>query len=49
MIEHTRVPAQSREIKSIDYIDLHIMVNEFYNTSVIALSEAKNRILEYPK
>ncbi len=49
MIEHAGVPAQSREIKGTDYIDLHIMVKGFYDTSVKAVSEAKNRIPEYPK
>ncbi|CAF4998263.1 unnamed protein product, partial [Rotaria sp. Silwood1] len=47
--EHARVPAENREIKSADYMNLHFMVKKFYDTSVKIIPEAKNIVPEYPK
>ncbi|CAF1048831.1 unnamed protein product [Rotaria sordida] len=46
--EHARVPAERREIKSADYMNLHFMIKKFYDTSVKIIPEAKNIVPEYP-
>ena len=48
-VEHARVPAERREIKSADYMNLQFMVKRFYDTSVKVIPEAKNTVPEYPK
>ncbi len=47
--EHARIPAERREVKSADYMNLHFMVKRFYDTSVKIIPEAKNIVPEYPK
>jgi len=47
--EHAKIPADRREVKSADYMNLHFMVKRFYDTSVKILPEAKNSVPEYPK
>ncbi|CAF0996794.1 unnamed protein product [Rotaria sordida] len=46
--EHARIPAERREVKSADYMNLHFMVKRFYDTSVKIIPEAKNIVPEYP-
>lgn len=49
LVEHARVPAERREIKSAEYMNLQFMVKRFYDTSVKIIPEAKNTVPEYPK
>ncbi|CAF1340173.1 unnamed protein product [Adineta ricciae] len=46
--EHARVPAERREIKSADYMNLHFMIKRFYDTLVKVIPESKNTVPEYP-
>ena len=48
-LEHARVPAERRDIKSADYMNLQFMVKRFYDTAVKVIPEAKNTVPEYPK
>jgi hypothetical protein len=48
-VEHARIPAERRDIKSADYMNLHFMVKRFYDTSVKIIPEAKNTVPDYPK
>jgi hypothetical protein len=49
VVEHGRIVAERREVKSADYMNLHFMVKRFYDTSVKIIPEAKNIVPEYPK
>ena len=48
-LEHAKILADRREVKSADYMNLHFMVKRFYDTSVKIIPEAKNSVPEYPK
>lgn len=49
LVEHARIPAERRDVKSADYMNLHFMVKRFYDTSVKIIPEANNVVPEYPK
>lgn len=48
-LEHARISAERREIKSPAYMKLHFQVKQFYDKSVRIIPEARNSVPEYPK